>query len=627
MNLMKYYAMTFGNHEFDLGGSADGHKALSEFVKNAEFPFLSSNVDFSADSLFDGLQNDEFTSTPEDGKIYNGMIKEINGEKVGVFGLTTEETPTISSTNHITFTNYITEAKAAVAAFEKEGVNKIVALTHLGYDDSKDFDNDIELAKAVPGIDVIVGGHTHTELKQPVLVEGTEEPVIIVQTKEYNNFLGELDVTFDDNGIISTHTGKLHKVSEATADEEATKLLAPYTAEVDLKGKESTGVSSENILNGERSSVRTGETNLGNLITDGMLYAAQQIDEDATIALQNSGGIRASIDEGDITIGEVLTTMPFGNALAIMKLSGAEILEALEHSVKDYPVASGAFLQVSGLQYMFDGKAPVGEKVINVQVNENGEWNQLEADKMYTVATNTFTAKGGDDYTTFAKAYKDGRVSEPGNIDYEMFITYIQDYIEEFETLDYETTENRVVAEIPFMDVDWLDWEFPFVQNLYYKDLIKGTTDSTFSPYSQLTRAQAASLIVRALDLENEASATFTDLGNVAQATKNEIAAANEAGIVFGQKGEFMPYKSVTRAQFALMLNRAYDYKMDPDYEVGAKADFSDFGTYDQETVDAISMLAELEIANGIDGKFMPGNPTTRAQTAKMISNFLTHLK
>ena len=357
-----------------------------------------------------------------------------------------------------------------------------------------------------------------------------------------------------------------------------------------------------------------------------MLYGAQQIDPETVIAVQNSGGVRASINEGDITIGEVLTTMPFGNMLAIMDLSGAEIKEALEHSVKDYPTASGAFLQVAGLQFIFDGKAPLGEKVLNVQVFENDQWNELDDEKMYKVATNSFTAQGGDNFTTFKTAYDDGRVTLPGNIDYEMFIDYINVYNDEFGTLDYEK-ELRIVAEIPFMDVDWSDWEFPYVQNLYYKDLIKGTTDNTFSPYKQLTRAQAASLIVRALGLENENDATFSDLGNVAPETKGEIAAAMEAGIVKGIDGKFMPYKSVTRSQFALMLNRAYDLKMDPDYVVKEQAEFTDFGKYDQETKDAISMLAELNIANGIDGKFMPGNPTNRAQSAKMISNFLTHLK
>ena len=225
MNYLGYDAMTFGNHEFDLGLSADGHKALADFVKGAKFPFVSSNVDFTADALFDGLQSRTVEADAKDGKIYNGIIKEINGEKVGIFGLTTEETVAIASPEKITFTNYIVEAKAAVAAFEKAGVNKIIALTHIGYDDSDKIDNDVLLAKNVPGIDIIVGGHTHVKLDEPVVLNKDTEPVIIVQANEYNKFLGQLDVTFDEKGVIKDYKGILHAVGGENAATKCQKQL------------------------------------------------------------------------------------------------------------------------------------------------------------------------------------------------------------------------------------------------------------------------------------------------------------------------------------------------------------------------------------------------------------------
>ena len=119
------------------------------------------------------------------GYIYNGVVLDVNGQKVGVFGLTTEETPTIATPGKIEFTNYIDEAKKSVKAFENMGINKIIALTHLGYDDSLKFDNDLELAKQVEGIDVIVGGHTHTELREPQLVSNYLAPTLIVQAQDY----------------------------------------------------------------------------------------------------------------------------------------------------------------------------------------------------------------------------------------------------------------------------------------------------------------------------------------------------------------------------------------------------------------------------------------------------------
>ena len=436
MNLMKYDAMTFGNHEFDLGASAEGHSALAEFIGGADFPMVSANTDVSQDQYLSGYDNDVYTSEFENGEIYNGIIKEIDGEQVGIFGLTTEETSSISSPAAVQFTNYINAAREAVTAFENAGVNKIIALTHIGFDDSKVFDNDQLLAEAVEGIDVIVGGHTHTKLAEPIVYSGHSEPVLLVQAEQYNNFLGQLDVTFNEAGAIIDYAGQLHTVADAEADAEAAELLAPYAAEIEELKNTSTGAVAEAFLNGTRGEggVRASETNLGNLITDGMLATAKTIDPETVIAVQNGGGIRSSIDEGDITYGEVLTVMPFGNALAIMNLTGAEIRAALEHSVKDYPNEFGGFLHVSGMKFTFDPAAPAGSKVKEVYVNmnenskgksDNSRFKKLKDHKYYKVATNTFTAKGGDGYEAFGTAYTDGRVSEPGNIDFEMFIDYI----------------------------------------------------------------------------------------------------------------------------------------------------------------------------------------------------------
>ncbi|TWT25880.1 bifunctional UDP-sugar hydrolase/5'-nucleotidase [Planomicrobium sp. CPCC 101110] len=442
MNLMKYDAMTFGNHEFDLGASAEGHAALGEFIGGADFPFVSANVNVADDKDLAPLDNNTYAKEFSNGEIYNGIIKEIAGEEVGIFGLTTEETRAISSPGAVEFTNYIAAAKEAVAAFEAAGVNKIIALTHIGFDDSEAYDNDQLLAAAVAGIDVIVGGHTHTKIADPVVNNTHGEPTLIVQAEQYNKFLGQLDVTFNEAGVITNHAGTLHDVTKAASDAKALEMLKPYADEIDAIKNQSTGAVAKVFLNGERgeAGVRNAETNLGNLITDGMLATAKTIDPETAIALQNGGGIRSSINEGDITVGEVLTVMPFGNALAIMELTGTELKAALEHSVKDYPKESGGFLHVAGLKFTFDPGAPAGSRVTEVQVEKNGKYKKLKEKDTYKVATNTFTAKGGDGYTSFAAAYEDGRVSEPGNVDWEMFINYIKT-LEEVNP----KTENRIV--------------------------------------------------------------------------------------------------------------------------------------------------------------------------------------
>ncbi|UII55646.1 5'-nucleotidase C-terminal domain-containing protein [Cytobacillus spongiae] len=429
MNYLGYDAMTFGNHEFDLGASTDGHKALADFVKTAEFPFVSANVDFTGDSLFNGIYHGgTIADAPMDGNIYDGIIKEVNGEKIGIFGLTTEETPQISSPVNVTFSNYIDEAKQAVQAFKAQGVNKIVAITHIGFDDNSEFDNDLELAKAVEGIDIIVGGHTHSELDAPVLVEaGKDEPTVIVQAKEYNKYLGMLGVDFDSEGKMIGFEGDLIAIDDFAEDTEALGMFQPYKTKIEELEKQTIGVATTVNLDGERADVRTKETNLGNLITDGMLEKAQSINPQTVIAMTNGGGIRASIPAGDITLGQILTTMPFGNSLAIMNLTGAEISTALEHSVSQAPNASGAFLHVSGMKFTYDSSKPAGERVISAEVKgQDGTYSPVNETSTYFVATNTFTAKGGDGYDVFKTAYTEGRVSEPGFVDYEMFKNYLQ---------------------------------------------------------------------------------------------------------------------------------------------------------------------------------------------------------
>lgn len=422
MNLMKVDAMTFGNHEFDLGDTPEGHKALADFIKAAQFPFVSSNLDFSKDDLFTGLFNTKISSTPDNGNIYTGIVKEVNGEKVGIFGLTTADTKDISSPGEVTFSDYIEEAKKMVAEFEKMGINKIVAITHIGYDDDPSVDNDIELAKAVAGIDIIVGGHSHTTLSEPDVVNGT----IIVQTGQYAENLGTLNVKFNKSGVVTEHNGKLIKIADLAEDPDAKELLKEYSSVIDDLKNEPTGATAVNALENPRLkddsviSVRSNETPLGNLITDGMLAKAKSYAPDVIMAMQNGGGIRAGIDQGPITVGEVITVLPFGNTLATMKLTGAEIIEAFETSFRNSPGENGGFLHVSGAKVQFDSSKPVGQRVVSVKYNSgNDVYVELEANKTYTIATNAFTAKGGDGFDVFKKAYEEGRVIDLGLSDWE----------------------------------------------------------------------------------------------------------------------------------------------------------------------------------------------------------------
>ncbi len=446
MNYMKYDMMTFGNHEFDLGDT-DNNIALKNFVTKAKFPFITANVDFSKNKSFKGLQKKTITAGPERGKIYQGIIKEYKGQKIGFFGLTTEETKDIASPGTVAFANYIASAKAAVKKLEDRGVNKIVALTHIGFDDNEAIDNDQLLARNVDGIDVIVGGHSHTKLEKPVVVDetvvpGKAEPTIIAQAYQYGDFLGNLDLTFDYKGKLTEYNGSLIDVSTAKEDVRAAEILKPYADQIAELKNEEVGANIVNALPNPRGeiSVRNSETALGNLITDGMLKKAKEYNKDTVIAMQNGGGIRAAIDAGPLTVGEVLTTLPFGNTLATVKLSGAEIKELLEISVGVAPKENGGFLHVSGMKFEYDSTKAAGERIKKMEVNNNGTFEIIDSTKTYVIATNAFTAKGGDGLTPFATAYKAGRVTDLGLSDWEN----LRDFTKSLGQVDYKI-EGRIV--------------------------------------------------------------------------------------------------------------------------------------------------------------------------------------
>lgn len=453
LNEIGFDAMVFGNHEFDLGGSTEGHQALADFIKGAKFPFVDANTDFSADEKFTGLFTDLISSEPENGKIYSGIVKEIDGEKVGIFGLTTEETKGISSPNKVTFTNYIDEAKKAVAAFEGMGVNKIIALTHIGYNDNANVDNDILLAKNVPGIDVIVGAHDHTKLEKPVIIDTNtvgeaKDATLIVQANEYVKYLGTLDVTFDGKGVVTEYDGELIDLGKVAQDEALVKLLEPYKAKVDEVNNKEIGVKITEKLENPRSgetgpSVRSNETALGNIITDGMLAKAQQYtDKTVIMALQNGGGIREEIPAGNITVGQVNTVLPNGNTLALMDVTGAELKAAFEVAVKNAPKENGGFLHIAGGKLQYDSSKEVGSRVVSIEYLDKatGKYVALEDGKTYTVATNAYTAKGGDSLTMFEKAYNEGRVTDLGLSDWENLQEHLLS-LKEIKT----TTEGRIV--------------------------------------------------------------------------------------------------------------------------------------------------------------------------------------
>ncbi|TXC89331.1 bifunctional 2',3'-cyclic-nucleotide 2'-phosphodiesterase/3'-nucleotidase [Metabacillus litoralis] len=423
MNMMGYDAMVPGNHEFD-----KGTETLANFVKEADFPIISSNIDYSKDEKINTLFKDEIGQPGQGGNIYPATILEVDGEEVGVFGLTTEETAILANPGKkIVFENYLKKAEESVSALKEAGVNKIVALTHLGYTYDK------VLAESVDGIDVIVGGHSHTLLDEATVYNEDSEPTLVVQAQEYSNYLGRLDLSFNDEGVLEAWNDELIDLNAKDSndnyviaeDEEAATLLDSLSGPIEELKQQNVGKSSV-FLDGDRNSVRDSETNLGNLITDGMLSKAKEFIKTTTIAIQNGGGIRASIEKGDISLGDVLTTMPFGNTLVTLDLTGAEIVESLENGVSKIEEGAGRFPQVSGLHYSFNRSLPAGERILDVMVETEDGFEHIDLNKTYTVATNAYMADGGDGYESMKKAKNEGRMKELFLVDYDVFTSHLE---------------------------------------------------------------------------------------------------------------------------------------------------------------------------------------------------------
>lgn len=387
-----YEAMTIGNHEFDKGPAP-----LANFIKQAQFPVLSANM--VADP-----------STPIYGLYKPWIIKEVGGERIGIFGLTTEETPAISSPGAgITFTNYIEAAKKAVADLKAQGINKIIALTHIGIT----FDR--ELARQVDGIQVIIGGHSHTPMgpmlkpadpARPypeVIASPSGKPVVMATDWEWGRWLGDLTVGFDANGDITNVLGArptevAASIAPDTALDNRIKVLAQPIAGLRTKPAGEAAVA----LNGNRADVRTKETNLGNLISDAMLEKTRPAG--AQVAIMNGGSIRTSIDAGQITLGELLDVQPFGNTIGLVTLTGTQLKQALENGVSQVETVAGRFPQVAAMRYSFDASRPAGDRVTSVQIADGkGGYTALDPNGSYRVVTNAFLIAGGDGYTVFGQ--------------------------------------------------------------------------------------------------------------------------------------------------------------------------------------------------------------------------------
>ena len=593
MNAAGYDVVTLGNHEFDYG-----YAQLKENMSKAKFKVVCADV-FNEDGtpIFDA----SYTYTTK------------SGVKVGFFGMETPETQTKANPaliKGLTFATGDAFTKAAadqVAALKDADV--VICLAHLGVDAESAPYRSTDLYAAVKGIDFIIDGHSHT-----VMTKGEKgEPIQSTGTAFKN-----IGVIVIDNASKKIESNSLYEIKEDTAKDATVAAAAKVI--VDRVNNEY-GVkfaTSKVELNGAKApnGNRDVETNNGDLITDAMRWKVLQnkdgltVNEDHVVAITNGGGIRAAIAKGDVTKKDINTVLPFGNTVAVVYVTGEQLLEALEASTFSTPTAVGGFPQVSGINFtIHTGKAYdkndatypestyYGPKTINRVVINSVNGKEFKANEVYAVVTNNFCAAGGDTYYAFKAASAQFDTGIPLD---EAVMEYVTKELKGAIGEQYAAPQGRITYFNPFKDVKTTSWYFNYMIHLYEAGVISGTSATTYTPDAKLSWAAALKLLLVSHGDLKAADATGADW------SKNVIAKAAELGLV---AADLDGTKAISRLEFcqvAAKLNKLAESKTESKFTDCADG--------------YVMALVDAEVINGMtETTFEPAASLTRAQIAKII--------
>jgi 5'-nucleotidase len=380
MNKIGFDAMAVGNHEFD-----DGDEGLLKLIEGVSFPVISGNLDVSGSNILAG-------------KLKDHLILEVGGEKIGLVSALAIDTPeTASPSDAVIFSNEAESLQADVDALTAMGVTKVIALNHVGAK------KDLAIAAEVTGLDAVIGGHSHT------LFSNTEErasyaypemvgDVPVVQAYAFSKYVGHLVLTFDDAGNVTSATGDTILLDNSVAEDAEIKARVKELAGPIEGLKAKIVASSSDVIEGNRDVCRAVECAMGNLVADAMLERVKS--QGIEIAIQNSGGLRASIAAGDVSMGDVLTVLPFQNTLSTFYVTGETVVAALENGVSQMEEGAGRFPQVAGMTYTVDPAADAGARISDVMVGGA----PIDLAKTYGAVSNNYVRNGGDGYAMFESA-------------------------------------------------------------------------------------------------------------------------------------------------------------------------------------------------------------------------------
>lgn len=383
-NRVNYDAVTLGNHEFDKGCDT-----LAQYVGALKYPVLATNLKPEPGCPLRGLSISPYA------------VRTVRGVKVGIVGLANPDVSTLAAACPYThFTNSADALRKAVVELERQGVRHIVAVTHLG------LPADRELARTVDGVDVIVGGHTHSYLgpnspegPYPVVEHSPSgRPVLVVTAKFATEYLGELRVGFDAQGVPTHWEGAAKRLEPGIIPApDVDARVADYAKPLEEFRAQTLG-RNDLIFPDGMDVCRKGECLGGLVVTDAMLDYGRPYG--ATLALTNGGGLRAPLKRGQFTQGDLLSVLPFGNMLVIREYDGGQLLAALEHGISEAKGEGPRILHVAGLRYRFDAARPAGQRVLSAEVvDEHGKVRPLDKAGRYAVVLPSYIAKGGDGYT------------------------------------------------------------------------------------------------------------------------------------------------------------------------------------------------------------------------------------
>lgn len=421
LELASYDAITLGNHELD-----NGVDELEENIKNLNLEVLASNIKFKNHKELDD-------------KIKDYTIKDFNGLKIGIIGVTT---PQLKVLTNLSKDSVLINHEKVIKNTVNKIINKtdyIILLSHMGFEEDK------KTAEKIKGIDLIIGGHTHTFLNTPYVINKKQGKTLIIQDGEFGINIGKLTLDFDDANQLKCYEYQQIPINSALKETpEIKNEIQKLKSKINSITSEIIGKTSKPI-DARRKVLNKSLTDSGTLVTSAIKSKFPQAD----IVIQNSAGIRINkiIPAGNITFGDIMELYPFDNEIVLMEINGKDIKSILETSSKSLPYADNHFLQSYGLKYTVNiDKQPQllsnegnkiikkGERVSNITIN--GE--PINLNKKYIIAANDYLARGGDGYCQLKKVKK---ITDTGLYARDI----IMEYVKNFSPLSIETKDQIII--------------------------------------------------------------------------------------------------------------------------------------------------------------------------------------